>query len=737
MLEHRYRAFLTYSHRDSGWADWLHDSLENYAIPPRLIGLATKAGVIPARLAPVFRDRDELPSATDLSARVSEALAQSACLIVICSPHAAQSPWVDEEVRTFQRLGRSDRIFCLIVEGEPGASAWAGREHDECIPPALRAAREANDGAHLPEPIAADARPQGDGKADALLKLIAGMLGLGLDDLRHRDRRRRRVRRLVAALATVLVLGLTIALAINAVIARREAERRQKQAEDLIGFMLGDLDDKLRQVNRLDILESVADKSVKYFASMPVTDVNDATLAQNARALLKIGRVRFDQGRMPEAESAFTAAHTTAEELVRRAPADGSYITLDADTLNWLGRVSWGRGDLDIALRRFRAALDELAALTPAQRGEPDVLQIVGTLRTNVGRVLEANGELDAARAEYSAVLATYERLAAQERDSLQWKSEVGYAHNNLGQIAWKEGQLDAAIREYAADLRIKTNLAALESGSNERREDLLISKAILGKSLAAVGEVALAEHYVGAAVGESNRLLELDPSVASWQEDAGYYTLMLSALQRVRGDLAAANRSGDVAGTHLRALTAQDPENAQWARDLIESEMEAARRLLAAHRRAEAAALMRAAGKRFSDTLKESPEDRRNQQMLARIDVVAGDVAQANGDAAAARAAWISAEARTRALIASSRDPTLLDVRLNALLRLADADAAKPLLEQLTGMGYCDADLVATAQAHGLQFEPDAEAKLRISAAVKTLSDISDGASSGTRGAP
>ncbi len=93
--------------------------------------------MIPRRLAPVFRDRDELPSATDLSAKVSDALAQSACLIVICSPHAAQSRWVNEEVRTFQRLGRSDRIFCLIVDGEPGASAWAGREHDECLPPAL------------------------------------------------------------------------------------------------------------------------------------------------------------------------------------------------------------------------------------------------------------------------------------------------------------------------------------------------------------------------------------------------------------------------------------------------------------------------------------------------------------------------------------------------------------------------------------------------------------------------
>ena len=104
MQEHRYRAFLCYSHRDSAWADWLHDALETYAIPPRLVGLATAAGTIPPHLRPVFRDRDELPSASDLSAKVRDALAQSACFIVICSPHAAQSRWVDEEVVCEQGL---------------------------------------------------------------------------------------------------------------------------------------------------------------------------------------------------------------------------------------------------------------------------------------------------------------------------------------------------------------------------------------------------------------------------------------------------------------------------------------------------------------------------------------------------------------------------------------------------------------------------------------------------------
>src|SRR3954454_17586693 len=118
----RYRAFLSYSHRDETWARWLLRAIETYRVPSRLVGTTTAAGFIPRRLAPVFRDRDELPSATDLGRKVDEALAESANLIVICSPDAASSRWVNEEVRAFKRLGRAGRIFCLIVDGEPDAS---------------------------------------------------------------------------------------------------------------------------------------------------------------------------------------------------------------------------------------------------------------------------------------------------------------------------------------------------------------------------------------------------------------------------------------------------------------------------------------------------------------------------------------------------------------------------------------------------------------------------------------
>ncbi|MGA9423248.1 MAG: toll/interleukin-1 receptor domain-containing protein, partial [Rhodanobacteraceae bacterium] len=205
-----YRAFISYSHHDRAWCHWLHKALETYRVPSRLVETETAAGVISRRLTPIFRDRDELPSAADLGAKVNRALEASANLIVICSPHAASSRWVNEEVLAFKRLGRSHRIFCLIVDGEPDASDQPGDEDKECFCEALRYTVDA-DGhptSERTEPIAADARAGKDGKANAKLKLIAGMLDVGFDALKQRQlqRRNRRMAAITAAAVAAMLV---------------------------------------------------------------------------------------------------------------------------------------------------------------------------------------------------------------------------------------------------------------------------------------------------------------------------------------------------------------------------------------------------------------------------------------------------------------------------------------------------------------------------------------------------
>ena len=207
-MQYRYWAFISYSHADAAWAQWLHRALESYTVPSRLVGRSGLFARTPKRLFPIFRDRDELASSSELGAIVNQALSQSRYLIVVCSPHAASSRWVSEEIKYFKSLGREQRVLALIVRGEPNAADATA----ECFPPPLR--RHVDAAGALTEiaaePVAADARASGDGRHNALLKLIAGLLGVGFDDLMQRERQRQFWQRVQAAVAAMAAMALLV-----------------------------------------------------------------------------------------------------------------------------------------------------------------------------------------------------------------------------------------------------------------------------------------------------------------------------------------------------------------------------------------------------------------------------------------------------------------------------------------------------------------------------------------------
>jgi tetratricopeptide (TPR) repeat protein len=225
MTPKSYPVFLSYNHQDRAFARWLHRGLESFK-PHRAAGVGVDNSV---SLAPVFMDREELASQGDLGQAVQAALLASENLVVVCSPHAARSKWVNEEVKAFQRLGRVHRIFCIVAHGDPSQLPQTIEDVGVgCFPIALLFDEQ---GHRLPEPLAADARPNADGKRAARLKIIAGLLGVPYDSLRQRELHRRQ--RVFAGIAVAACVGVVITsgLAITAWMARNEAQRQRAVAE--------------------------------------------------------------------------------------------------------------------------------------------------------------------------------------------------------------------------------------------------------------------------------------------------------------------------------------------------------------------------------------------------------------------------------------------------------------------------------------------------------------------------
>ena len=73
----------------------------------------------------------------------------------------------------------------------------------------------------------AGAISRADGKEDAFIRLVAGLLGVGFDELRQRELQRRHRRMTLIAAGSALGMAITLGLAAAAWLARNDARRRR------------------------------------------------------------------------------------------------------------------------------------------------------------------------------------------------------------------------------------------------------------------------------------------------------------------------------------------------------------------------------------------------------------------------------------------------------------------------------------------------------------------------------
>jgi eukaryotic-like serine/threonine-protein kinase len=328
------------------------------------------------------------------------------------------------------------------------------------------------------------------------------------------DKPRRIVRRAaIAAVAAFLVLGTwryTVDLdrqRAAAVSARQEAERRRGQAENLIDFMMGDLNRQLEPIGHLHVLGAAADRAMVYLSTLRPEQMSAGELARNATVLQHLGEVRLAQGKLTDALQAFRQEQRLLSEARRRSTAQEKTRLLAshagmARLLVDLGdlpaaeeqsaeaarlaeeRVAFdpanvtGRRDLGTTLEAMAgvqrmlgrsAAADRLAVraealLHDAVRDAPEMKlwpRDLAAARLQHAHCLYASGDLDGARGRAQAVAAS---APAGDPD---WRVVATDAMLLLGRIAAAEGRRDAAHAEWE---RVVELLSGIPIGPSDLR---------------------------------------------------------------------------------------------------------------------------------------------------------------------------------------------------------------------------------------------------------------------------
>lgn len=357
---------------DYGWSAWITQELEDYALPPHLVGRKSRDGhEIPARLGKVRMLK--CGDAAALDHEDLNELSKTSHLLVICSPHAALSARVNEMVRNFKVKGGSERLLAVIVDGDP-----AGQTADDgaCFPAALRHELDAEgDITDIPaEPLAADFRIKGrdpgwydldllretlrkigmsrresrelcedQGRRLSLMKLkvVAGILALDLGELTERDKARqlqlaaRRARSRRSKIGAVATLLIALAVAANHTMRRRGevAEAQQAEARAVISLAASAearraAEQSLRQARAEQLLSEAR-------LRLRSTENGPADLAKAKELLLQAAEMglpaaHYELGRLMLSNAAGKASPVEALAHIQKAVDNGD---LDATEL--------------------------------------------------------------------------------------------------------------------------------------------------------------------------------------------------------------------------------------------------------------------------------------------------------------------------------------------------------------------------------------------------------------------
>jgi tetratricopeptide (TPR) repeat protein len=567
LLAHHYFAFLSYSHQDSAEADWLHGELESFRVPSSLTGKLTANGVIPKRLTPIFRDRHELAASRDLSEEIRAALSASRCLIVLCSPAAAKSKWTNAEIETFKRLHPDGCVIAAVLAGEPLASDIPGREDEECFPPALVAKynRRGKPTGEKTEPLAADLREGKGGRRVGVLKIVAGVLGIGLDDLVQRENLRRQRRLATIAAASLIGMLVAIALAVIAVQARDAARDQRRQAEGLVSFMLGDLKDKLEPIGKLDALDGVGSRVLAYYSKQDTSDLSDSALMQRSRALGLLAQVAYARGRTNEASAFYRQALAGTAEAVRRSPDDPNRLYEHAQNVFYLGDIDRLRGHYrpaELAYREYKRLADRMVAL------DPNNLQWrmeVAYANEDLGIALYDERRFVEATRQFEAGLRPIQSGATIDSSNPKYQRELANLIGWVGQSKGAAGDLTGGIAARRQQIALLNQLVENGTGDVRLREKLIPAHVGLGILLASRGEAGDAVQQFQLGIATSDRLVAVEPENRLWKRYAAAARLELAKT------LFAAGRAGDAAAplntgcAVTAALRGRDPNEDKW----------------------------------------------------------------------------------------------------------------------------------------------------------------------------
>ncbi len=471
--------------------------------------------------------------------------------------------------------------------------------------------------------------------------------------------------------------------------ARAIAVARQAQAEDLIGFMLGDLRDSLKALGKLSLLDNTGQRAMAYFAAVPESELSNEELYRRADEMQGLSEVRMAQGRFAAADELSRRSLVIATALAARDSMNGRWQIGLAMRHYGAGSLALQRGDIEVAMRHLQPYLFVSERLI---RLYPDSLQYRAERAyalNNMGFAQEAAGDIGGALRSYQECLALLKDLTRRDPARTDWQIALGAAYNATAVAQRKSGDLAGALANHRAELAVREGLVARDTGNVDLRRFPATAHSYLsdirlwlGDTRGALDDADAATAIYAALVARDTTNMDRRLGLATSERRRGQILLE-------SGEPGKALASLESSRAHLERIVAASPKNVRARRELVATHVQRGLALLALGQRGAALAVLAPAAVAADSALAAKPRDWEWRRLSGESHLAHGEVRDRDGDAAGAKESFALALAAVDSVATASRATDMLALKAGALARLGRVDEARVVAAELARRGY------------------------------------------------
>ena len=339
------------------------------------------------------------------------------------------------------------------------------------------------------------------------------------------ERRNERLRVTIMIMMTSLTL-LAGALGLAARSAQTQAEAHRTEAEGLMGYMLGEFVDKLRPIGKLDLLDSVSSRALKYLSNPARSDDDGSALAQRAKSLQLISEVKISRGDPVSANTALLAGREILRQQLNENPNELALLKSAGENAFWLGQIHLDQAEWAKSshyFEEYRNYADRQVAVAP---------------------------------------------------EAVDGWIEQSYAHNNLGTLALRRGDVNRAASEFGISVALKSRAYNKLPKDKQLAADLADSLSWYASAYMQSGELVQAEKLYARELALLQSLHQTYPDDTLWVNRLSSAWSHQSEIKQARGDMEASHDNMREAHALLQIIVKKDPSNRIWQRNLYLAEL-------------------------------------------------------------------------------------------------------------------------------------------------------------------